>query len=183
MPQPVMQMPVSAQAGSNSQPRMGGPGTVVGVPSTLPQAAQVQFTMNARNIQQPPQQQPALPINSLPSSAGGNRVTSGQPGPGEGKLSAAEGISLDVISGENFVATVQNADSTEQKQLLGEKLYAMIKNWHPEWAGKLTGMLLEIENRELLAMIMDHREDVPASNLRKKVDSALQVLVANKSQT
>jgi polyadenylate-binding protein len=51
------------------------------------------------------------------------------------------------------------AQPQEQKQLLGERLYPLIQNMHPEWAGKITGMLLEIDNAELLHML-DSRESL-----------------------
>ncbi|XP_042562810.1 embryonic polyadenylate-binding protein-like isoform X2 [Clupea harengus] len=41
----------------------------------------------------------------------------------------------------------------EQKQLLGERLYPLIYALHPNLAGKITGMLLEIDNSELLHML------------------------------
>uniref|UniRef100_A0A8C1NYZ7 Polyadenylate-binding protein n=1 Tax=Cyprinus carpio TaxID=7962 RepID=A0A8C1NYZ7_CYPCA len=41
----------------------------------------------------------------------------------------------------------------EQKQLLGERLYPLIQALHPTLAGKITGMLLEIDNSELLHML------------------------------
>uniref|UniRef100_A0A8B9GV86 Polyadenylate-binding protein n=1 Tax=Astyanax mexicanus TaxID=7994 RepID=A0A8B9GV86_ASTMX len=41
----------------------------------------------------------------------------------------------------------------EQKQLLGERLYPLIQALHPNLAGKITGMLLEIDNSELLHML------------------------------
>ncbi|KAL0632266.1 Protein phosphatase PP2A regulatory subunit B [Maublancomyces gigas] len=57
----------------------------------------------------------------------------------------------------------------EQKQILGEELYPKIQRQHPDLAGKITGMLLEMENMELLALL----DDDPA--LRAKVDEALSV--------
>uniref|UniRef100_A0A8C9TE68 Polyadenylate-binding protein n=1 Tax=Scleropages formosus TaxID=113540 RepID=A0A8C9TE68_SCLFO len=41
----------------------------------------------------------------------------------------------------------------EQKQLLGERLYPLIQTLQPTLAGKITGMLLEIDNSELLHML------------------------------
>uniref|UniRef100_A0A667Y2M3 Polyadenylate-binding protein n=1 Tax=Myripristis murdjan TaxID=586833 RepID=A0A667Y2M3_9TELE len=41
----------------------------------------------------------------------------------------------------------------DQKQLLGERLYPLIQALHPNLAGKITGMLLEIDNSELLHML------------------------------
>lgn len=35
----------------------------------------------------------------------------------------------------------------------GERLFPLIQNMHPSLAGKITGMLLEIDNSELLHML------------------------------
>ncbi|XP_069381994.1 embryonic polyadenylate-binding protein A-like isoform X6 [Paralichthys olivaceus] len=45
------------------------------------------------------------------------------------------------------------AQPMDQKQLLGERLYPMIHALHHSLAGKITGMLLEIDNSELLHML------------------------------
>ncbi|MBN3276405.1 EPAB protein, partial [Polyodon spathula] len=46
-----------------------------------------------------------------------------------------------------------SAPLQEQKQMLGERLYPLIHAMHPALAGKITGMLLEIDNSELLHML------------------------------
>ncbi|XP_068996375.1 polyadenylate-binding protein 1-like [Embiotoca jacksoni] len=61
----------------------------------------------------------------------------------------------------------------DQKQLLGERLYPLIHSLHPNLAGKITGMLLEIDNSELLHML-----ESPES-LQSKVDEAIAVLQAH----
>ena len=45
------------------------------------------------------------------------------------------------------------APPQEQKQLLGERLFPLISRYHSALAGKITGMLLEIDNTELLHML------------------------------
>uniref|UniRef100_A0AAR2JNM2 Polyadenylate-binding protein n=1 Tax=Pygocentrus nattereri TaxID=42514 RepID=A0AAR2JNM2_PYGNA len=55
------------------------------------------------------------------------------------------------------------APPQEQKQMLGERLFPLIQAMHPSLAGKITGMLLEIDNSELLHMLESHE------SLRSKV--------------
>ncbi|CAL1533232.1 unnamed protein product, partial [Lymnaea stagnalis] len=45
------------------------------------------------------------------------------------------------------------APPQEQKQMLGERLFPLIQQMYPDLAGKITGMLLEIDNSELLHML------------------------------
>jgi len=68
------------------------------------------------------------------------------------------------------------APPNEQKQMLGERLFPLIQSMHPELAGKITGMLLEIDNSELVHML-EHQE-----SLKGKVEEAVAVLQAHKSQ-
>nr|XP_020644870.1 polyadenylate-binding protein 1-like isoform X1 [Pogona vitticeps]XP_020644871.1 polyadenylate-binding protein 1-like isoform X1 [Pogona vitticeps] len=62
------------------------------------------------------------------------------------------------------------APPQEQKQMLGERLYPLIHAMHPSLAGKITGMLLEIDNSELLLML-----ESPES-LHSKIEEAVAVL-------
>ena len=50
-------------------------------------------------------------------------------------------------------AALANATPQEQKQMLGERLFPIIQTMQPVLAGKITGMLLEIDNTELLHML------------------------------
>nr|CAA40721.1 polyA binding protein [Xenopus laevis] len=68
------------------------------------------------------------------------------------------------------------APPQEQKQMLGERLFPLIQAMHPTLAGKITGMLLEIDNSELLHML-----ESPES-LRSKVDEAVAVLQAHQAK-
>ena len=55
---------------------------------------------------------------------------------------------------EMSAATLAQAQPSEQKQMLGERIYPLVsEHIGAEQAGKITGMLLEIENSELLLMI------------------------------
>lgn len=62
------------------------------------------------------------------------------------------------------------AQPAEQKQMLGERLFPLIELMYPQLAGKITGMLLEIDNAELLHML-EHNE-----SLKAKVEEAVAVL-------
>lgn len=68
---------------------------------------------------------------------------------------------------------LSGAQPQEQKQMLGERLYPHIQNMYPDLAGKITGMLLEIENSELLAML-DFVQN--PGLLKEKVTEAVTVL-------
>ncbi|XP_053309581.1 polyadenylate-binding protein 1-like isoform X2 [Spea bombifrons] len=65
------------------------------------------------------------------------------------------------------------APPQEQKQMLGERIYPLVHRMHSALAGKITGMLLEIDNSELLHML-----ESPES-LHSKVEEAVAVLQAH----
>lgn len=68
-------------------------------------------------------------------------------------------------------AILAAAEPSQQKQMLGERIYPLVNDQiGTEQAGKVTGMLLEIENFELLKLI-----DEPAL-LKEKVSEAMNVL-------
>merc|ERR1719228_1446458 len=64
----------------------------------------------------------------------------------------------------------------EQKQMLGERLYPLVRDFNPTQCGKITGMLLEMDNSDLLAMLDDK------TSLREKMDEALAVLQAHQAK-
>ncbi|XP_005392517.1 PREDICTED: polyadenylate-binding protein 1-like isoform X4 [Chinchilla lanigera] len=63
----------------------------------------------------------------------------------------------------------------EQKQMIGERLYHLIPEVYAALAGKITGMLLEIDNSELLLML-----ESPES-LQAKIEEAVAVLQAHQA--
>ncbi|XP_059159232.1 polyadenylate-binding protein 4-like isoform X2 [Physella acuta] len=68
------------------------------------------------------------------------------------------------------------APPQEQKQMLGERLFPLIQRMYPELAGKITGMLLEIDNSELLHMLESQE------SLKLKVEEAVAVLQAHQAK-
>ncbi|KAJ7905560.1 polyadenylate-binding protein [Mycena olivaceomarginata] len=63
-----------------------------------------------------------------------------------------------------------SASPMEQKQMLGEVIYLKISKSQPELAGKITGMLLEMDNNELLNLLENNEA------MGSKVNEALAVL-------
>jgi polyadenylate-binding protein len=55
-----------------------------------------------------------------------------------------------LISASLTSQALASAPSPQQKQFLGEALYPKIHALQPTLAGKITGMLLEMDNTELL---------------------------------
>ena len=58
-------------------------------------------------------------------------------------------------------ASLAAADPQQQKQMLDERLFPLIQNMYPDLASKITSMLLEIDNAELLHML-ESRESLRA---------------------
>lgn len=70
-------------------------------------------------------------------------------------------------------AVLANATEEQQKNMIGERLYPLIHQEQPALAGKITGMLLEMDNGELLVLL-----ESPEA-LTAKIQEALQVLEAH----
>ncbi|CEP16523.1 hypothetical protein [Parasitella parasitica] len=73
-------------------------------------------------------------------------------------------------------AALAAAPAEAQKQMLGERLYPLINAQQPEFAGKITGMLLEMDNGELLNLLEDNKA------LENKINEAMDVLKAHMSE-
>lgn len=68
------------------------------------------------------------------------------------------------------------AQPHEQKQMLGERLFSIIQQSHGDVAGKITGMLLEMDNAELLHMLETDE------SLKAKISEALSVLAVHQQK-
>eukprot|EP00391_Amoebophrya_sp_Ameob2_P014115 CAMPEP_0178999878 /NCGR_PEP_ID=MMETSP0795-20121207/10344_1 /TAXON_ID=88552 /ORGANISM="Amoebophrya sp., Strain Ameob2" /LENGTH=664 /DNA_ID=CAMNT_0020692779 /DNA_START=276 /DNA_END=2270 /DNA_ORIENTATION=+ len=99
-----------------------------------------------------------------------------QPGPGQ-RVGGPVGPGMQGAGGPRTdqqltPQMLASAPAGMQKQMLGEKLYPAVSRLQPELAGKITGMMLEMDNSELLLMLESETQ------LRQKVDEALRVLQA-----
>jgi len=142
-------------------PRANGPPPANGAASRAPQP------------QGPPGRlpQPAIPAGRgpQPPPAGYKQglVPQGRPAATPATVPAAPTPSdLPTITAAQLAA----AQPMEQKQMLGEVIYMRIASTEPELAGKITGMLLEMDNLELLHLL-ESQEAMAA-----KVTEALVVL-------
>ncbi|CAI4224114.1 unnamed protein product [Auanema sp. JU1783] len=113
--------------------------------------------------------------NQRPNQVGRSGPTGAKPGAPiftqQGQQRPPQGI---VVSGQEPLTTLMlsQAAPQEQKQLLGERIYALIDRMYPNHkeAGKITGMMLEIDNSELIMMLQD------TELFRARVDEAASVL-------
>ena len=85
--------------------------------------------------------------------------------PGQMVAPAPQAQQAVVIQGQEplTASMLAAAPPQEQKQMLGERLFPLIQRMYPDLAGKITGMLLEIDNAELLHMLED------SNSLKSKV--------------
>ncbi|CAK9779623.1 polyadenylate binding protein [Cutaneotrichosporon oleaginosum] len=127
---------------------------------------------------------PGMPPNYPVRPAGNTRPPTAPAGarPGSSPVGAQQGLPRGQVPAARPQAeggapqprlnaqALARASPTEQKQMLGEAIYPLIHESQPELAGKITGMLLEMDNAELL-----HLVESPAA-LTEKVDEALRVL-------
>merc|ERR1719215_1734065 len=67
-------------------------------------------------------------------------------------------------------SALASAPPAVQKQMIGEKLYPAIAKYNQAGAGKITGMMLEMDNSELLMLLKSE------AHLKAKVEEAMVVL-------
>lgn len=118
-------------------------------PTSVPQAPTSVSILSTGNVIQPNQQ-----------SAGVLSASTG-----------AQHTSAPMLENHPLTAEMlQNAKPAERKRLIGERLFPKIQVVEPRLAGKITGMLLEMDNTELLILLGDQR------SLMNKINEALAVL-------
>ena len=155
VPQAGGRVPQGAQVpGAMQQGQRPGGQAGAAAPRQGKAQAGVQMTGQARNMPQqaPPAQaapamQQAPPVAAIPPSS---------------------------MTKDQLMQMLVNAPQAQAKQILGERLYALIQPEQGALAGKITGMLLEgLDNSELVALIDDHNA------LRNKIREALAALEAH----
>jgi polyadenylate-binding protein len=114
----------------------------------------------------PNQPQQNIKFNQQARNAGAPGGMPPMPGP-QGLVAAPQ------IEGALTASALASASPEMQKNMIGERLYPLIHQSQPERAGKITGMLLEMDNSELL-----HLLESPEA-LNAKISEAIQVLEAH----
>lgn len=122
-----------------------------------------------------PGQHPPIKFNNQVRNAGpGGMIPQGGPGPMQQQpVGDVGGPPPPSLNEQLTPAALASATPEVQKNMIGERLYPLIHQTQPELAGKITGMLLEMDNSELL-----HLLESPEA-LNAKIQEALQVLEAH----
>ncbi|KAG0514903.1 hypothetical protein BDA96_10G233200 [Sorghum bicolor] len=78
--------------------------------------------------------------------------------------------------GSSITTAVASAEPADQQQILGNKLYALVEQLEHDHAGKVTGMLLEMDKVKILQLLQSPEV------LRAKVREAMDVLQRTKAE-
>jgi len=148
--------------------------------------------MMGRNVNyqlMPAGQQRGNGNNASPNNRNNRRRGKNQPnqqqqlaGPAQGQPNAAPVAKDDTPTTEEDMnqplttSSLASAPEEARKQMIGERLFPLIQEKQPDLAGKITGMLLEMDNGELLHLL----ESKDA--LEEKIREALIVLEAHGSE-
>jgi len=184
-------MQQQAQQGGRGQPaplRGSGRGNVgnqagrqpvmkpTGQPGAMPsQQNRIKYENNVRNQsaaaqQQAQQAQPqAAAVHQAGAAVAANSQATNPP-------IAAEQQSAGGPPGPLTSQALARAPTQQQKQMIGERIFPLIEERQPMLAGKITGMLLEMDNTELLHLL-ENREALNA-----KIAEAMSVLQAHDEQ-
>ncbi|KAH7175865.1 polyadenylate-binding protein [Dactylonectria macrodidyma] len=154
----MQQVQQAALAGGRGGPQGGRGGPQGGIPGgpPIPSAQVAQAAQGAMT---------GFPPNNRQQGAGRGGPNGGRNGGISNQVGrVAEGAPTSVLQ-----AQLAAAPPAQQKQILGEMIFPKIQAINSELAGKITGMLLEMDNAELVNLIEDE------SALKSKVDEALAV--------
>ncbi|XP_063418192.1 polyadenylate-binding protein 1A-like [Mytilus trossulus] len=149
--------PITGQSGTGQPPRM---------PQSLPGRGQVPPPAVVMN---PASRYSATQMRNSPQTGRHQNMVMPQP-PARGGVIQ--------VQGQELLTSIMLADAPqqEQKQMLGERLFPLIQRMYPDLAKKITGMLLEIDNSELLH-ILESKESLEAT-----VNEAVAVLQAHQAK-
>ncbi|OZJ02302.1 hypothetical protein BZG36_05065, partial [Bifiguratus adelaidae] len=172
-PQQMNMMPRPRWGPSPQQPQQMHPNGPMPYPGMPPQAYPGMPMQGVRPPRQPRQ-------NGARGGMSGQPVRSnGVPANGRGGAGVARGGYKYGVSrtqanedapNDSLTAALAAAPAEQQKQMLGERLYPLVQKPQPELAGKITGMLLEMDNSELLHLLEDEEA------LDNKITEAVAVL-------
>jgi polyadenylate-binding protein len=131
----------------------------------------VRYTGNVRNPTIAPQQQSmASQQRGVPARAG---PPPPKPAPAPAPVAAPAQAAVPASAQQQANLIIQQlaaAPESMKKQMIGERLFPLVQAQQPVLAGKITGMLLEMDNGELL-LLLESREA-----LNQKIAEALAVL-------
>ncbi|CAG7837747.1 unnamed protein product [Allacma fusca] len=135
----------AARAISNGPPLTAAAAAAPRGPAAPGSQQPYKYTPSMRTPSQAMQPQPAVP----------------QPPPAAVHIQGQEPLSASALAA---------AHPNDQKQMLGERLFPLIHEKYPTVAGKVTGMLLEMDNAEILHLLEDR------DLLNSRVEEAVAVL-------
>ncbi|KAK4477027.1 hypothetical protein RD792_016229 [Penstemon davidsonii] len=158
MPNMFMPMAQQGQQGPRPGGRRSNGGPMQQGPQPVP-LMQQQMVPRGRGYRYPPGR-------GIPDVAGGMLSVPYEMG---GLPLRDAGISQPIPVGA-LASALANASPTEQRTMLGENLYPLVEQLEPETAAKVTGMLLEMDQTEVL-----HLLESPEA-LKAKVAEAMDVL-------
>jgi len=163
---PGMMMP---QRGPGGMP-MGYPGQMGGMPMPMKGMGQMPPMGNPMMGKGGPMMGMPGPRPPMGLAPGGKGGFPGQP-PMQGGPPQQRGPEEPLTA-----AALAAAPPGMQKQMIGEKLFPRISRFQPELAGKITGMMLEMDNSELLMLLESEAQ------LKQKVEEAMKVLESLKNK-
>jgi polyadenylate-binding protein len=144
----------------------------------MPQFMPPFMNMMNPNMRRPPMSRMPMPggprMNMMPMRPMGNvNMFNNQPPRSYTQPQQQRPPQASGISAQNLAKMTPE----EQKNALGERLYAKIMEINPNQAAKITGMLLEMETGEILNVLEDQR------TLISKVNEAITVLQQHEATT
>jgi len=162
-PMPQQGMPNQQQGRGPRQPRaqqqQGGMAPKMmhgGMAGMLPGQAPIRYADNVRNRGAAPG---GVPVGGVPMM---------MPQP-----MAAPEMAMPAPHEPLTIKALAAAPEEMRKQMIGERLFPLIKRQKPNEAGKITGMLLEMDNGELIHLLESE------AALNEKIQEAVQVLQAH----